>query len=256
MAKIALEEAASKSKSRVRAKSKTRGRVGTTKSKVAKIEAEKVAPFNATAIVAGECSALLKQKGNVLRLKAHNLSMQRKCDQAEALLEEAAKLPVGHQEAVVHGLTEARHLFLEALALISSDPVFSILQESSTSHVCIRYFEDLLLTLVFSAISLPNIAIEKSGGPSPIASPIKKTTRKPAKERKAVREFMELLSRARNAVYNVHTRAAQCGSSTMTHSVASLLSEIILLIHAVSSIKGKGPEHPLFASYSLGKLGS
>lgn len=150
MAEMALEEAASKPKPRARAKSKTRGRAATTKLKAAKIEAEKIAtPINATAIVAGECSALLKQKGNVLRLKAHNLSMQRKCDQAEALLEEAAKLPVGHQEAVVHGLTEARHLFLEALALISSDPVFSILQESSTSHVRICRFENLLLIFNF-----------------------------------------------------------------------------------------------------------
>lgn len=95
----------------------------------------------------------------------------------------------------------------------------------------------------------------KSGTLSPIASPVKKTARKPAKERKAVREFMDLLTRARDAVYNVHTRAAKCGSSTMTHSVASLLSEIIVLIHAVTSAKGKGPDHPLFASYSLGKIG-
>jgi hypothetical protein len=106
------------------------------------------------------------------------------------------------------------------------------------------------------AISLPNIAMPKSGTPlSPITSPIKKTARKLTKERKAVREFMELLARARDAVYNVHTQAARCGSSTMTHSVASLLSEIIVLIQAVTSAKGKGPEHPLFASYSLGKHG-
>lgn len=140
---MALEEANSKSKPRAKApaKSRTRGRAATTKSKAAKAEAEKVAtPVSATAIVAGECSALLKQKGNVLRLKAHNFSMQRKCDQAEALLEEAAKLPVGHQEAVVHGLTEARHLFLEALALISSDPVFSVLQDSSMAHIYIFTF--------------------------------------------------------------------------------------------------------------------
>lgn len=133
---MSLEEGTSMSKPRVKAptKPRTRGRAVTAKSKTAKVEAEKGAALvSTTAIVAGECSALLKQKGNVLRLKAHNLSMQRKCDQAEALLEEAAKLPVGHQEAVVHGLTEARHLFLEALVLISSDPVFSVLQDSSMS---------------------------------------------------------------------------------------------------------------------------
>lgn len=109
----------------------------------------------------------------------------------------------------------------------------------------------LSLTHILLAISLPNIALHKSEN----LDPTTKSTRKPAKERKAVTEFMELLEKARDAVYNVHTRAIKCGSSTMTHSVASLLSEIIVLIHAVSSVKGKGPEHPFFASYSLGKFG-
>lgn len=132
MAKMALEEVANKPKPKAKAPPKRRGRATTTKPKTTKTEVENVAPpVNAASIVAGECSTLLKQKGNVLRLKAHNLSMQRQCDQAEALLKEAAKLPIGYQEAVVHGLTEARHLFLEALILISSDPVFSVLQDSS-----------------------------------------------------------------------------------------------------------------------------
>jgi separase len=131
MGKMTLEEVVSKPKPKVKAPLKRRGRAAP-KLKVTKTETEKTV----VAIVAGECSALLKQKGNVLRLKAHNFSMQRKCDQAEALLKEAAKLPVGHQEAVVHGLTEARHLFLEALMLISSDPVFSVLQDSSTYPHC------------------------------------------------------------------------------------------------------------------------
>ncbi|KAH0612981.1 uncharacterized protein H6S33_009361 [Morchella sextelata] len=227
MSKMVLD-GENKQNSRAKAPAKRRGRVPTTKSKAAKDEIEKASSsVSLTSTVVGECSTLLKQKGNVLRLKAHNFSMQQKCEKAEALLKEAAKLPIGHQEAVVHGLTEARHLFQEALILMSSDPIFGVLQDST--------------------ISLPNIALHKSEN----LDPTTKSTRKPAKERKAVTEFMELLEKARDAVYNVHTRAIKCGSSTMTHSVASLLSEIIVLIHAVSSVKGKGPEHPFFASYSL-----
>lgn len=170
MTKISLEEDTSTFKPKVKAptKPRTRGRAATTKSKAAKAEAENgAAPVSTAAIVAGECSALLKQKGNVLRLKAHNLSMQRKCDQAEALLEEAAKLPVGHQEAVVHGLTEARHLFLEALVLISSDPVFSVLQDSSMSYVHICHFEGLLLMFGFSSNLFTQYCNGKILGPQP-----------------------------------------------------------------------------------------
>lgn len=143
---MVLEEVSRKPKTKAKAPVKRGGRVATAKSKAVKTEAENVAPpFNLAATAAGECSTLLKQKGNVLRLKAHNLSMQRKCEQAEALLKEAAKLPVGHQEAVVHGLTEARHLFQEALILMGSDPVFSVLQDSSMLDI--HHFEDL--TLIF-----------------------------------------------------------------------------------------------------------
>jgi separase len=137
MSKMVLD-GENKQNSRAKAPAKRRGRVPTTKSKAAKDEIEKASSsVSLTSTVVGECSTLLKQKGNVLRLKAHNFSMQQKCEKAEALLKEAAKLPIGHQEAVVHGLTEARHLFQEALILMSSDPIFGVLQDSSiTIHTC------------------------------------------------------------------------------------------------------------------------
>lgn len=196
-------------------------------SKVTK--AAETVPAIASAVTA-ECSVLLKQKGNILRLKAHNLTMQRQCEQAEILLQEASKLPVGHQEAVIHGLTEAKHLLQEALSLVGSDPVFSVLHEST--------------------ISLPSVA-PRTGE----SSPVKKSTKKgAAAAAKQTKKFVEILTRARDAVANVHTRAVKMGSSTITHSVASLLSQIIVLLSAVTNSKGKGPEHPLFASYSLGKI--
>lgn len=199
----------------------------TTASKVTK--AAETVPAIASAVTA-ECSVLLKQKGNILRLKAHNLTMQRQCEQAEILLQEASKLPVGHQEAVIHGLTEAKHLLQEALSLVGSDPVFSVLHEST--------------------ISLPSVA-PRTGE----SSPVKKSTKKgAAAAAKQTKKFVEILTRARDAVANVHTRAVKMGSSTITHSVASLLSQIIVLLSAVTNSKGKGPEHPLFASYSLGKI--
>lgn len=202
----------------------------TTRTKAPKVaKAADTVPAIAS-VVAAECSVLLKQRGNILRLKAHNLTMQRQCEQAEVLLQEASKLPVGHQEAVTHGLTEAKHLLQEALSLVGSDPVFSVLHEST--------------------ISLPSVA-PRTGE----SSPVKKSTKKgAAAAAKQTKKFVEILTRARDAVANVHTRAVKMGSSTITHSVASLLSQIIVLLSAVTNSKGKGPEHPLFASYSLGKI--
>src|SRR5947199_6880961 len=54
--------------------------------------------------VQNECRSLLRLKGDVLRLKAINLSNQRKCEDADELLEQAAGLPRGPREAVAQGL--------------------------------------------------------------------------------------------------------------------------------------------------------
>ncbi|PWW75361.1 hypothetical protein C7212DRAFT_358438 [Tuber magnatum] len=212
---------------------KRRGRPPTAKPKTMKAskasrvtKAPEAIPVVASA-VAAECSVLLKQKGNILRLKAHNLTMQRQCEQAEILLREASGLPVGQQETVVHGLTEAKHLLQEALSLVGSDPVFSVLHEST--------------------ISLPSVA-SRPGESSPVKKSAKRSAVATAKQTK---KFVEILTKARDAVANVHTRAVKMGSSMITHSVASLLSQIIILLSAVTNSKGKGPEHPLFASYSL-----
>jgi separase len=69
--------------------------------------------------------------------------MQKQCHHAEVLLREAASLPVGNQETVVHGLAEAKHLFQEALSLVGSDPVFSVLHESSTVSPTVSVVSDL-----------------------------------------------------------------------------------------------------------------
>lgn len=101
-----------------------------------------------------------------------------------------------------------------------------------------------------TAISLPSVAAARLGE----LSPIKRSTHKSAiATAKQTKKFVEILTKARDAVFNVHTRAVTMGSSTITHSVASMLSQIIVLLSAVTSSKGKGPENPMFASYSLGE---
>jgi separase len=82
-------------------------------------------------------------------------------------------------------------------------------------------------------------------------SPAKRSTRKVTV--KKTDAFIKALETARDCLFSVHSKAMKAGSSTTVHRVASLLARIIVFLSAMTNMKGPGPEHPLFASYSLGK---
>lgn len=188
-----------------------------------------------------ECSSLLKLRGNILRLKAYNLAMQSQVEKADSLLQEAGKLPSGQHEIIYQRLAAAKHLLLEGLNLLASDPVFCVLQDST--------------------ISLPSVAPSKNvttQDPTD-GKPVKdlkkarkgKAMKEPEVEKTASFRFVEILTKARDSVADIHYHAAKVGSTTMVHSVSMLLGGIIVLLSAISPGSGKGTCHPLLASYSL-----
>lgn len=189
----------------------------------------KSSPTKEVSPIESECTTLLKQKGDIQRLIARSMALQGECESATETLERAAKLPAGNQEIIFQGLVEAINHLQKAFSLVSSDPVFSSLQEST--------------------ISLPSIALSLEFVRSNIASPVKKSTRKAIV--KKAKAFIEVLEQARDCLLKVHTEAMKSGSSTTIPRVASLLTSIIVLLSAMTDLKGRGPEHPLFASYSL-----
>ncbi|KAI5795625.1 peptidase family C50-domain-containing protein [Geopyxis carbonaria] len=187
-------------------------------------------PKKAMSIVA-ECSLLQKQKGIVGRLVAYNLALQGQCTAAMEALEDASKLPAGPHEEISQGLVEARNLLQQALDLVSADPIFNCLQDSTISLPSIAMYGD--------------IANPTEDAPAPAKKPTRKVTVKKAKA------FIEVLQKARDCAYAVHKRAVTIGSSSTVHRAASLLAGIIVLLSAMTNSKGHGPEHPLYASYSL-----
>lgn len=186
-----------------------------------------------------ECPSLLKMKGNILRLKAYNLAMQNQVEQADLLLQEAGKLPSGQHEIIYQRLASAKHLLLEGLALLSSDPVFCVLQDS---------------TISFPSVTTPKIVTVQAPEEVP-AHNLKK--RRPGKasepdvEKTVASHFVETLTKARDSVADIHMYAARVGSTSMVNSVSLLLSGIIMLLSAVAPGKSKGVCHPMLASYSL-----
>jgi len=188
-----------------------------------------------------ECSSLLKMRGNILRLKAYNLAMQSQVDQADLLLEEAGKLPSGQFELIFQKLAAARHLLLEGLALLASDPVFCVLQDSTISLPSVAPPK---VTTVQEAVEQVPVKDSKKGRKG-------KATKEPDIEKTKTFHFVEVLTRARDSVADIHFHVAKVGSSAMVHSVSMLLSGIIVLLSAMTPGKGNRPCNPLLASYSL-----
>lgn len=83
------------------------------------------------------------------------------------------------------------------------------------------------------------------------ASPVKKAPRKATASAKQAKAFIEVLQQARDRIFKIHERAVKMGSASASNSVTSSLARIVVLLSAMTSARGRGPEHPLFASYTL-----
>lgn len=131
MSQMEISKSKSKSKSHGRPKTPVKRKGGAAISAVISKLTSPAKPSSKLSAVAGECSALLRQKAQIQRLRAYSLAVCSQYKEAVELLEQAAKIPSGQQGYISQGLVEANQLLHKALALAASDPVFSVLQDSS-----------------------------------------------------------------------------------------------------------------------------
>jgi separase len=138
MTQLNIEETKRSRTRRPRTPNKKGGKQTASKSTAKKSSKEKTSLVEPKPpLVDAECVALLKRKGDIMRLMANCLAT-REDPSSSTLLSQAGKFPMGNQQIIFHGLTEARILFQEAFSLISSDPIFSVLQESSRYSLSYR----------------------------------------------------------------------------------------------------------------------
>lgn len=83
--------------------------------------------------VFGECSTLQKLKGNLLRLKAYNMSIQEQFDEAERFLRESEmeKVPHGYHELFFEHMARAKNTLSKVIYDLKHHVGLNLLMESS-----------------------------------------------------------------------------------------------------------------------------
>jgi separase len=243
---ISLEEEMSRltiSKKKVPAPRKTTARSKTAGKR--KVIPRAKSPVENTSSITDECSQIMSMKAVVLRRKARVLTATKKFVEAQSLLCEAGDYSSTQAAVVEHGLAMAKHLLHQSMEQMSSDPVYSVLQESTISFPSIvghsRTDRSSDNRLSSSKLSPPGKRQAANGkGTVQARSPVPDG-------------FVDKLRCAQDQLTDIHAIALSVAPISVLHTISALLNSVAILLSAAGLVKGKALAHPGFASCSIGK---
>lgn len=199
-------------------------------------------PVDAVSFIAEECPQLKSLKAMVLRQRARALMCTKGFADALGLLQEAEAYSKSQIDVVNQGLAKAKRLLLQSMEQMSTDPLYSVLQES---------------TISFPAVAA-QLKSDKSSGDrsafirlSPAAKP------KAGKDGAGLKSppsesFIDKLRQAQEHLVEVHSVALTTAPMAVIHSISSLLNSVVMLLSAADPGKGKPLAHPGFSSCLIG----
>ncbi|KAJ3489057.1 hypothetical protein NLG97_g6072 [Lecanicillium saksenae] len=176
---------------------------------------------------------------SVLLSRATGLIRQQDWTAALTLLKQAKELPKPEITTYQEQVATATSLIGYSMEQIISDPVFSVIQDST--------------------ISFPAIAglVEKiADGCSPFKSPAKRgrpvtTSRGKAVKDEAAPAFAEALKQAQEMLAEAHASAMTKSDSSMVRRISAMLQNTIILLSATSGAKHKSIAHSGLATVAV-----
>ncbi|OAQ95747.1 hypothetical protein LLEC1_04516 [Akanthomyces lecanii] len=177
---------------------------------------------------------------SVLLSRATGLIRQQDWTAALTLLKQAKELPKHDSTAYKEQVATATSLIGHSMEQIISDPVFSVIQEST--------------------ISFPSIAglVEKviADGCSPFKSPAKRGRSVAASRGKAIKDedapaFAEALKKAQELLAEAHSSAMTKSDSSMVRRISAMLQNTIILLSATSGAKHRSIAHSGLATVAV-----
>ncbi|TQV91416.1 hypothetical protein V2A60_008937 [Cordyceps javanica] len=177
---------------------------------------------------------------SVLLSQATGLIRQQDWSAALALLKQAKELPKQDITAYREQVATAATLIGHSMEQIISDPVFSVIQDST--------------------ISFPSVAglVEKviADGCSPFKSPCKRGRPVAAGRGKALKDedapaFAEALKQAQELLAEAHSSAMTKSDSSMIRRISAMLQNTIILLSATSGAKHKSIAHSGLATVAV-----
>ena len=195
--------------------------------------------------ISDESIQLASLKGFLLRQKASALMLWKRCEEAVAILKEADVFLRREVDTIDQRISTAKQLLLQSLEQMSADPVYSVLQDSTISVPAVVSYSRTAGPIsdkpLGTRLSLPRKCQCNSSmcGHHRPKSPCT--------------SFFDKLRQAQERLSEVHSAAVQLSSTTIIHSLSSLLCAISILISAAGPSLGRIPIHPNLGICSMGK---
>lgn len=177
---------------------------------------------------------------SVLLSRATGLIRQQDWTTALALLKKAKELPKQDIATYSEQVATATSLIGHSMEQIISDPVFSVIQDSTISFPSIAGLVEKVVADTFS----------------PHKSPAKRGRAPPASRTKAIKEqdtpaFAEALKEAQELLAEAHSSAMTKSDSSMVRRISALLQNTIILLSATSGAKHKSIAHSGLATVAV-----
>ncbi|KAJ8065216.1 hypothetical protein OCU04_005921 [Sclerotinia nivalis] len=189
--------------------------------------------------VSTECPQLDSLRANILWQLADALMSVKRRNEAQVFLEEASKYSNTQLDEVYQGLSEARWLLVRCMEQMASDPVYSVLQDSTLS------FPSVVGTLKGSKghVEKPTFA-HQSPSKKTQASKSGRGAKSPAPD-----SLFDKLHRAQEILVETYPVAFLVAPISVMHKITSLLNNVSILLSAAGPIKGRS--QPGLASCSI-----
>lgn len=189
--------------------------------------------------VSTECPQLDSLRANILwQLADATLSLKRKSE-AQGFLDEASKFSNTQLDEVYQGLAEARCLLVRCMEQMISDPVYSVLQDSTLSFPSVVG----ALKSIKSHAEKPTLT-HQSPPRKTQASKTGRRAKSPAPD-----SLFDNLHRAQEILVETYPVAFLVAPISVMHKITSLLNNVSILLSAAGPVKGKS--QPGLASCSI-----
>lgn len=196
--------------------------------------------------ISDESIQLTSLKGFLLRQKAGAFMLWKRCEEAVAILKEADTFSRREVDIIDQHISTAKQLLLQSVEQMSTDPVYSVLQDSTISFPAVvpssRTVAPILERPSGTRFSPPR----KSQGNSSMRGHHRPKSPSPT-------GFFDKLRQAQERLSEAHSAAVQLSSTTIIHRLSSLLCAITILMSAAGPSLGRTLVHQNVGVWSMGK---
>ena len=190
-------------------------------------------------------STLSRLRGDVLRQRAIIAMYRHDPEMAANLLIESAIHAELTHDHISQELVAARLSLRQGLEEMASDPIFSVLPESTVSHP--------------STISTGGLLDQSPQKPNVITPPrnrpLKPSVRKPRRSRSPLpANFIELLRQAQDSINKVCMLTATASTTANMHSMTDIMTKTLMMLSATTNSRRYTATSPNFTVYMAGEM--